>query len=69
MDQDRAELMRRVAAGQYVVDPHAVAGAMLSRAPVRNLLLGSEEVLEAGDLDRLASGAEEHDARSGSDPA
>lgn len=69
MDRDRAELMRRVAAGEYVVDPHAVAGAMLSRAPVRDLLLRSGAVLEPGELDRLASGTHEPDAGAGPDPA
>ena len=69
MDRDRTELMRRVAAGEYVVDPHAVAGAMLSRAPVRDLLMGSGEVLEPGDLDRLAPRADEHEPGAGSDPA
>jgi hypothetical protein len=69
MERDRAELMRRVAAGEYVVDPHAVAGAMLRRAPVREMLLGSGEVLEPGELDRLAPGAEDRDAGPGRDPA
>ena len=69
MDTDRAELMRRVAAGEYVVDPHAVAGAMLSRAPVRDMLLRSGPVLEPGELDRLAAGADEADPAAGSDPA
>ncbi len=47
---DRAELMRQVRAGQYVVDPHAVAGAMLRRPGVREALLGSErhEAVERG---------------------
>ena len=66
---DRAELMRQVRAGEYVVDPHAVAGAMLSRAPVRDLLLGPAQVLEPGDLDRGPAGADESDARPGADPA
>ena len=69
MDRDRADLMRRVAAGEYVVDPYAVAGAMLSRAPVRDLLLRSDSVLEPADLDRLAPGPEEPDAGPGPDPA
>lgn len=69
MDEERAELMRRIAAGEYVVDPHAVAGAMLSRAPVRDLLLRSDSVLEPGELDRLAARPDEHDAGAGSDPA
>jgi hypothetical protein len=69
MDRDRAELLRRIAAGEYVVDPHAVAGAMLSRAPVREMLLRSDSVLEAGELDRDAAGPDERDRRAGSDPA
>jgi hypothetical protein len=69
MDGDRAELMRRVAAGEYVVDPHAVAGAMLSRAPVRELLLGSDAVLEPGEPNGLARGADERDAGAGPDAA
>ena len=66
---DRAELMRQVRAGEYVVDPHAVAGAMLSRPPVRDLLLGSAQVLEPGDLDRDSAGADDGDARPGAHPA
>ena len=66
---DRTELMRQVRAGEYVVDPHAVAGAMLSRAPVRDLLLGSAKVLEPGDLHGDPAGADERDARPGADPA
>jgi hypothetical protein len=69
MDRDRAELMRRIAAGEYVVDPHAVAGAMLSRAPVRDMLLRSDAVLEPADLDRHAARADERDPGAGSDPA
>jgi hypothetical protein len=69
MDRDRAELMRRIAAGEYVVDPHAVAGAMLSRAPVRDMLLRSDPVLEPGELDRDATGTDERNPRTGSDAA
>ena len=65
---DRAELMRQVRAGEYVVDPHAVAGAMLSRGPLRDFLMSSE-VLEAAERDGLAAGADEPDARPGADPA
>jgi hypothetical protein len=61
---DRAELMRRVRAGEYVVDPHAVAGAMLERRHVREALLSSDEVLEAADLERPAARPDERDARS-----
>lgn len=65
---DRAELMRQVRAGEYVVDPYAVAGAMLARRPVREALL-SAEVLEPGDLDGPSAGPNEADARPGPDPA
>jgi len=61
--------MSKVAAGEYVVDPHAVAGAMLSRASVRALLLGSEPVLEPGDLDGLAAGPDDRDSGSRPHPA
>jgi hypothetical protein len=65
---DRAELMRQIRAGEYVVDPYAVAGAMLDRRHVREALLSSE-VLEPGQLDRLAAGPDEDDAGPGSHPA
>jgi hypothetical protein len=65
---DRAELMRQVRAGEYVVDPYAVAGAMLGRPSVRAALLSSE-VLEPADLDGPSSGSDEPDAGSGVDPA
>jgi hypothetical protein len=66
---DRAELMRQLRAGEYVVDPHAVAGAMLERRHVREALLSSEGVLEPGDLERLAPGPDERDPGPGSRPA
>ncbi|MDQ3933555.1 MAG: hypothetical protein M3340_02870 [Actinomycetota bacterium] len=50
--------MRRVRAGQYVVDPHAVAGAMLRRPGVREALLGSE-VLEPTERDRRPTRSDE----------
>ena len=62
---DRAELMRQVRAGEYVVDPYAVADAMLHRAPVRDALLapsgadGASAVLEPAEVDRLAARADE----------
>jgi hypothetical protein len=65
---DRGELMRQVRAGEYVVDPHAVAGAMLSRGPLRELLMSSE-VLEPREGDGLPAGSDEPHARSGLDPA
>jgi hypothetical protein len=60
--------MRQIRAGEYVVDPHAVAGAMLSRGPLRDLLMRSE-VLESGEGDRVAAGSDEPHARTGLDPA
>ncbi len=65
---DRAELMRQVRAGEYVVDPYAVAGAMLGRRSIREALL-SDRVLEPGDLDRAPVRTDEPDARPGADPA
>ena len=65
---DRAELMRQVRAGEYVVDPYAVAGAMLGRRSVRDALLSSE-VLEPAELDGPPAGADEPDIRTGLDPA
>jgi hypothetical protein len=60
--------MRQIRAGEYVVDPHAVAGAMLGRRSVRAALLGSE-VLEAPERDRRATGADEPHARPRPDTA
>jgi hypothetical protein len=65
---DRAELMRQVRAGEYVVDPYAVAGAMLGRRSVREALLSSE-VLEPAELDGPSVGADEPGARPGANPA
>jgi hypothetical protein len=66
---DRAELMRQVRAGEYVVDPYAVAGAMLGRRSVREALLSSE-VLEPGDRNGPPVGSDEADTRRfGTDPA
>ena len=70
---DRAELIRQVRAGEYVVDPHAVAGAMLSHAATRDLLMRpagrSDQVLEACEGDGLPGGADQGDAAPGADPA
>ncbi len=60
---DKQELMRKVRAGEYVVDPHAVAGAMLGRSYVREALLGSSEMLEPADADLAPARAEEPDPR------
>lgn len=61
---DRAELMRQVRSGEYVVDPYAVAGAMLGRPSVRRALLGSDPVLEAAEGDGGSARPDEPDARS-----
>ena len=65
---DRDELMRQVRAGEYVVDPYAVAGAMLGRRSVREVLLSSE-VLEPAELDGPPAGPDDPDARSSPDSA
>jgi hypothetical protein len=59
---DKEELMRKVRAGEYVVDPHAVADAMLGRSFVRQALMGSSEVLEPADVDRAPARSDEPDA-------
>ena len=59
---ERVDLMSQVRAGEYVVDPYAVAEAMLGRRSVREALLSSE-VLETGELDELAARADEPHSR------
>jgi hypothetical protein len=66
-DRIDPELRRRVRAGEYVVDPHAVAEAMLRRRDDRATARRLSRVLVAGQLDRLAAPADEPDARSGGD--
>lgn len=61
---DKQELMRKVRAGEYVVDAHAVADAMLGRTYVRQALMGSSEVLEPADLDRASARPDEPDPRT-----
>jgi hypothetical protein len=63
---DREELMRQVRAGEYVVDPYAVAGAMLRRRSIREALLSSE-VLEPAERDGRAAGPDEGDTRPRTD--
>jgi hypothetical protein len=53
------ELMRRVAAGEYVVDPHAVAAAMLRRRADRAEARRLSRMLVAGELDGLAAAPDE----------
>ncbi len=52
------ELVRRVAGGEYVVDPHAVAEAMIRHARLSEAQRFSR-MLVAAKLDRLARGAEQ----------
>jgi hypothetical protein len=53
------ELKRQVAAGEYVVDPEAVAAAILSRRAERLEARRLSAVLVAGQLDRLTRGSDE----------
>lgn len=57
------ELMRRVRAGEYVVDPHAVAGAILRRQADRAVARRISGMLVAGQLDRGPVAPEQPDAR------
>jgi Anti-sigma-28 factor, FlgM len=52
------ELRRRVADGEYVVDPHAVAEAMIRRARLNEAQRFSR-MLEAAKLKRLAGSVEQ----------
>ena len=61
------ELRRRVAAGEYVVDPHAVAGAILRRRSDRAEARRLSRMLVAGELDDLAVAPDEPRARPGGD--
>ena len=60
------ELMRKVRAGEYVVDAHAVAGAMLRAGVLRP---GGSAVLEAPQAGDSAPGSDEPEPRSGLDPS
>jgi hypothetical protein len=53
-----AELRRRVADGEYVVDPHAVAEAMLRRLCLTDRQRSSP-MLVAAKLKRIAGGVEQ----------
>jgi hypothetical protein len=61
------ELMRRIAAGEYVVDPHAVAAAMMRRSADRREARRLSKMLVARQGDLLAPGSHEPDARPGRD--
>jgi hypothetical protein len=52
------ELRRRVAAGEYVVDPHAVAEAIVRQAQISEAQRFSR-MLEAAKAERLATGVEQ----------
>jgi hypothetical protein len=47
------ELRRRIAAGEYVVDPHAVAAAMLRRNADRAEARRLSRMLVAGEVDGI----------------
>jgi hypothetical protein len=61
------ELMRRVAAGEYVVDADAVAAAILRRAADRAAARRLSRMLVSGELDGQSVGPEEPRARPGGD--
>jgi hypothetical protein len=53
------DLRRRIAGGEYVVDPHAVAAAMLRRSADRAEARRLSRMLVAGEVDRLPGRADE----------
>ncbi len=55
---DTQELKRRIAAGEYRVDAHAIAEAMFGRADRDIAAMRPSEVLEAGKLRRSTGGVE-----------
>jgi hypothetical protein len=61
------ELARQISAGEYVVDPHAVAAAMLRRGAERAEARRLSRMLVAGELDRLSGGRDEPGPRAGRD--
>jgi hypothetical protein len=61
---DKDALARRIAEGEYVVDTHAVAEAMLRRGGLSSLVLISPQ---AGDVTPL--GVEQDDPAAGADVA
>jgi hypothetical protein len=60
------ELVKRVRDGSYVVDPHAVAGAMISRQRDADRV---SRVLVSAQRDRFAPRADERGAGPGADLA
>jgi hypothetical protein len=53
------DLVRRVAGGQYEIDPHAVAEAMLRRRARLNQLRQLSRMLVASEFELPPSGAEQ----------
>jgi hypothetical protein len=61
------ELARRIAAGEYVVDPHAVAAAMRRRSADRADARRLSRMLVSGQVHRLPGGAEQPRPGTGRD--
>ena len=61
------DLKQRIAAGEYVVDPHAVADAMLRRGAELAEARRLSRMLVAGEVDGLPGGRDEPGARTGRD--
>lgn len=61
------QLLKSVREGTYVVDPHAVAGAILKRHEDWREAGRLARVLEALERDDLAGNASQRDAGSGAD--
>jgi hypothetical protein len=61
------ELRRRIAAGEYVVDPHAVADAILRRGAERREAERLSRMLVAREGDLLSSRPEQPQPRTGRD--
>jgi len=61
------ELMRRVRAGEYVVDAEAVAAAILRRSADRAEARRLSRMLVAGELDGPSVAPEQPDPRPGRD--
>ncbi|HEY1597119.1 MAG TPA: hypothetical protein VGF74_17100 [Thermoleophilaceae bacterium] len=59
MQQIDPELVRRVNGGDYEIDPHAVAEAMLRRRARLSEMRRLSRMLVAADVDRPASGADQ----------
>jgi hypothetical protein len=59
--------MRRIRSGEYVVDPHAVADAIVRRGGLDEP--GGSDVLEAAEPDGPGAGAEQLEPLAGDDLA